>query len=58
MKTKFKSLVFFLIIFKFIFLNASADNIDEIIINGNERIPEQKILMFANIDNKSDVDLN
>ena len=58
MKTKFKSLVFFLIIFKFIFLNASADNIDEIIINGNERIPEQTILMFANIDNKSDLDLN
>ena len=58
MKTKLKSLVFFLIIFKFIFLNASADNIDEIIINGNERIPEQTILMFANIDNKSDLDLN
>ena len=53
-----KFLIHFVIFFNIFCFNANADIINQIKINGNERIADETILMFSKINVGDDVDEN
>ena len=58
---KLRNFLYLLIIYSFFIASSFGENLDKIVINGNERIPDETIIMFSDIklgQNISNEDLN